>query len=85
VAAGPAKEELIVSTDNRQTWGASCCASYLELCDTSEHLLETNTDSFNDGKQNRTANGAIPGRLEASTYRQGTSRKETSNCIVKIR
>lgn len=59
-------------------------STHLQLGSSCEHLLETDTDALDDGKEDSTANGTVPRRLVTATNREGTACEETGN-LLRVR
>ncbi len=56
-----------------------CGPTHLQLGRPRKHLLETDTDTLDDGEQDSTANGTVPRRLVPASDGQRAAREETGN------
>lgn len=59
--------------------------THLQLCASRHHLLEPNTDAFNDCQQHSATNGAISRGLESTSNRQrAASHESCADCVPGI-
>jgi hypothetical protein len=72
VVAGPREVSVMDRRHVRQS-------THLQLCRTRVHLLEPDTDTLDDGEQDGTADGAVPGRLVSASNRERAAREEAGN------
>jgi hypothetical protein len=50
--------------------------THLQFCASRHHLLESNTNALNNSKQYGAADGTVPRRLKASSYRKRSAGQE---------
>lgn len=65
--------------------GMNMRCSYLKLCVVGHHSLETDTDTFNDGKENGAHDGGVTGSLDTTTNsKRATSEETCDNGVPRI-